>query len=265
MLLNILIAWIGLFILVSFFWVWGYLKKNPSVIDAGWSLGILLAGTLFIVYNDNFSYSNYVIDIYWFLLLSWSVRLSVYLYLTRIYQNKVDKRYLRVSELWTINKSLGFFIHYQFQAILMLLVALPFFFIAKIKFNQFNLLNLFAILIISFAIIGETIADFQLYKYKKANRGSICQIGLWYYSRHPNYFFEWLIWVGFSIAALSVPFGYLSLLSPLLLLYLFIFVTGPITETGSIKNHGAVYINYQTSTSMFIPWFKKRGSYDPDR
>jgi steroid 5-alpha reductase family enzyme len=111
------------------------------------------------------------------------------------------------------------------------------------------------------ALLGETAADAELKRFKAdpANKGKTCRKGLWNYSRHPNYFFEWLIWVAFFLAALASPYGWISLLCPVLM-FIFLFkVTGiPMTETQALKTRGKDYRDYQRTTSMFVPWFKKR-------
>jgi steroid 5-alpha reductase family enzyme len=84
----------------------------------------------------------------------------------------------------------------------------------------------------------------------------VCNLGLWRYSRHPNYFFEFLIWVSFAIVALPVQYGYLGLISPLLILFFLFRVSGiPVTEEQALRSKGEAYRKYQRSTSAFIPWF----------
>ena len=108
---------------------------------------------------------------------------------------------------------------------------------------------------------GEAAADAQLNKFKSdpSNKGRTCQVGLWRYSRHPNYFFEWLIWVAFALFALASPGGCWGLLSPALILYFVLRVTGiPATEAQAIRTRGEEYRRYQQTTSAFVPWFPKK-------
>jgi steroid 5-alpha reductase family enzyme len=110
------------------------------------------------------------------------------------------------------------------------------------------------------AWMGEIAADWQLHRFKAnpANRGVTCRAGLWRYSRHPNYFFEWLIWVAFAVFAMGSPYGYVSLFAPLLMLYFLFRVTGiPATEAQALRSKGDDYRRYQTSTSAFVPWFPR--------
>jgi steroid 5-alpha reductase family enzyme len=111
------------------------------------------------------------------------------------------------------------------------------------------------------SVTGETIADRQLAAFKKnpANKGKICQVGLWNYSRHPNYFFEWLMWFSYFVFALGSPWGILAIISPAVILYLLLKVTGiPATEEQSLRSKGEAFKAYQASTSVFVPWLKKK-------
>ena len=100
--------------------------------------------------------------------------------------------------------------------------------------------------------------ELKAFKADPANHGKVCQNGLWNYSRHPNYFFEFLLWVGFFIAALGSPWGWITLICPLLMLHFLLNVTGiKLSEEYSLKSRGDAYRAYQRSTSAFVPWFKK--------
>jgi steroid 5-alpha reductase family enzyme len=82
----------------------------------------------------------------------------------------------------------------------------------------------------------------------------VLDVGLWRYSRHPNYFFEAVAWVGFALAALSAPHGWFGIVCPILILYFLLRVTGiPLTEQHSLETHGDLYRAYQRRTSAFIP------------
>ena len=112
----------------------------------------------------------------------------------------------------------------------------------------------------------EALADRQLKRFKAdpANKGRTMRYGLWRYSRHPNYFFQWLTWVAYALIALSAPYGWIGLVSPLLILYLILFVTGvKPAEEQALRSRGDDFRRYQRETSVFIPWL--RGRRRPDR
>jgi len=107
----------------------------------------------------------------------------------------------------------------------------------------------------------EGIADRQLYYFKKnpENASKTCREGLWKYSRHPNYFFDWMTWVGYAVFALGSPWGWIGLISPALVLYFLLDVTGiPATEAQALRSRGDEYREYQRTTSSFVPWFPKK-------
>ena len=111
------------------------------------------------------------------------------------------------------------------------------------------------------AWLGEAVADAQLAKFKAdpASKGRTCRVGLWRYSRHPNYFFEWLTWVAFAWFATSSPNGWIGWISPALILYFLLRVTGiPATEEQALRSRGENYRRYQETTSAFLPWFPKK-------
>ncbi len=109
-------------------------------------------------------------------------------------------------------------------------------------------------------ILGESISDFQLNRFKNSekNKGKVCNTGFWKYSRHPNYFFEWIIWVSFFVFCLSSDFGLLSIVSPLLMfIFLTIFTGVKITEKHILAIKGKEYEEYIQSTNAFFLWFTK--------
>ena len=100
-----------------------------------------------------------------------------------------------------------------------------------------------------FALGLESLADIQLQRFKKSQPGKVCNQKLWRFSRHPNCFFEWLIWCSFTLFAISTPDGVLSLFSPLALYVIMVFITIPVTERESVKSRGQAYIEYQSRTT----------------
>ncbi len=110
------------------------------------------------------------------------------------------------------------------------------------------------------SISGETAADVQIDRFKERpdSKGKTCRVGLWRLSRHPIYFFEWTYWVGLALIAWSAPLGWAGLLSPAIMLYLLWNVTGiPAAEAQAVKSRGQDYLDYQRTTSVFVPWFPK--------
>lgn len=244
-------------IFVLCIWGWYLHSHNPSIVDVCWSIGIFLSGSINLFMQQDWQHSSIRSQAAWFLLLTWATRLASYLWLTRIAKNHQDPRYETLSKNWQISKHFGFLLNYTLQGFLMMIVALPFLFIPNNLSQYFSIVDYFAVTLIIIALFGEGIADWQLNQFKKHSPKMVCNVGLWQYSRHPNYFFEWLIWIGFSLLAINSAYGYVALISPLVLLAIFVFITGPITERQSLKSRGEAFVQYQKSTSFIVPWFKK--------
>jgi steroid 5-alpha reductase family enzyme len=104
----------------------------------------------------------------------------------------------------------------------------------------------------------EAMADEQLYRFKQANPTQLCMVGLWRYSRHPNYFGQWLLWVGYALVACALPWGWLYGIAPILMFYFLTKCTGiALSEAKSIERRGEAYRAYQLSTSAFFPFASK--------
>ena len=234
-------------------WTWYLMTRNPSIVDVCWSIGIFICGSSYLYLQLPKGQVNLRDMMVWLLLLAWAGRLAGFLWVTRIAKGKHDPRYQAISQGWKISKEMGFLLNYALQGFLMLMVALPFLFIPKAN-SPFEWM---LILLIILALIGESIADWQLNAFKKTSHG-VCNVGLWQYSRHPNYFFEWVIWLGFALLGVSADHGWFSLLSPLILFIIFFFVTGPITERQSLLSRGDAFKEYQRTTSFIIPWFRSK-------
>lgn len=115
-----------------------------------------------------------------------------------------------------------------------------------------------AVLIVVVAVAGEALADRQMAAFRsdKSNRGKVADIGLWGWSRHPNYFFEWVAWLAWPVMALDpgYPFGWLSLLAPTLMWWLLNHVSGaPMLEAQMLKSRPDAYRDYQQRVSRFFP------------
>lgn len=245
---------IYLFLQMSVMWGLYRILKNPSVVDVSWSLGLMVTGLIYLSAIP-LSFRTLIIS---GLLVLWALRLAIYLWYTRIRKKHVDKRYLELSSNWKITPSVGFFLNFQLQGLLILIISSVFFIISKSELSHITAIDFIAFCIIALGIIGETLADTQLQRFKTHHQGEVCNVGLWNYSRHPNYFFDWLSWMGFALLSVQSPLGYFSFLSPLMLYVIFTRMTGPLTERGSIQSRGQKYLDYQKQTAMFFPWVKKK-------
>ncbi len=192
----------------------------------------------------------------------WSARLGTHLGIRVMGHHPVeDGRYGQLRQDWAANFAAKMFGFFQMQAASVLLLGVAFLVACLNPAPALHPLELAGAALWLVAISGETLADAQLaaFKRKTANKGRVCDAGLWRYSRHPNYFFEWLIWVAYFVFALASPWGWLAIMGPASILYLLLRVTGiPMTEEQSIRSRGDAYRRYQQTTSAFVPWFPKK-------
>ena len=243
-------------ILMLALWLIQLRTGNASIVDMGWAGGLALLGVLYAVMGGGFWLRAALIGA---MSGIWGLRLAIYLG-TRIAGHPEEGRYQELRRKWKTNLPLKFLAFFEFQALTCVVLAMPFLLAAQNPDERISSLEWFAVALWLLAVAGETAADAQLSAFKRdpSNKGRTCQVGLWRLSRHPNYFFEWLIWVAFALFALGSPGGYWGLISPALMLYLVLRVTGiPATEEQAVRTRGDEYRRYQQTTSAFVPWFPK--------
>ena len=164
---------------------------------------------------------------------------------------------LTLRRQWSPHPDRAFFVFFQAQALAAVILSLPFALASRTSQTFPAATDLAALVLVVVGVMGETIADRQLVDFKQdpGNRGRTCRSGLWRYSRHPNYFFEWILWCGFGVLGLAGPLGWLGLAAPALMLYTIVFVTGILpTEAQAVASRGDDYRAYQRTTSPFVPW-----------
>ena len=190
----------------------------------------------------------------------WSLRLGAHLYFRVAGHHPAeDVRYAKLRLNWGEDLKKQALIFFELQAALIIVLSFPFYLISQNTTSGNTPLEIAGMVIWLIAVGGESVADWQLKQFRgnPANKGKICQQGLWCYSRHPNYFFEWLVWVSFFVFALGAPWGWTSVFCPALMLFFLLRVTGiPMTEELSVRSKGEAYRQYQRTTSPFVPWFK---------
>lgn len=185
----------------------------------------------------------------------WAIRLGIYLFY-RINKIGRDKRFdeIRIDFF----KFSGFWL-LQAVSVFVILLNCLLLFSKDLSVLSFNYLSIVGVLVWLVGLLIESVSDCQKFNFKNQNKNTWTNIGLWKYSRHPNYFGEMLCWIGifvFSIFYLNLMFVLLSLISPLLIILLLRFVTGiPTTEKrldDKFKNNKE-YKKYKQKTNLLLP------------
>jgi len=238
--------------------------KNAAIVDFGWAMGLALLALWYAWAGPGYHARKWAIAS---MAGFWGLRLGLYLLFARVIGREEEGRYVQLRKEWKTQLPLRFLFFFEFQALLDVVLSLPFLLACLNLCAPLGILEKVGAGIWLIAIAGEALADRQLDRFKRdpRNRGRTCQAGLWKYSRHPNYFFEWLIWIGYAVFAISSPWGWIGLLSPALILYFLLGVTGiPATEAQALRSRGEEYRAYQQTTSAFVPWFPKRAKVAGD-
>lgn len=232
-----------------------YYYQTDTLTDMSYALTFMLLSIKAFLMSDFSSAS-------WILLLMhlfWSLRLGSYLGL-RIHVMKKDNRFDKMrNNKWQF---LGFWV---LQAITVYLVMLPGILFFNSTNTGLNISMLVGFIVWLTGLIIESIADYQKMNFFKVNDHKKCWIntGLWYYSRHPNYFGEIMVWLGtyiFVVYSLTDLNKIIALISPVFISFLLIFVSGiPLLEKSAQKKFGHIidYQKYKSSTNLLIPFFKK--------
>jgi steroid 5-alpha reductase family enzyme len=241
-------------------WLAGLALKNFSYVDIGWSANFAVLAVLYAALAPGFAPRMWLLAAMFCL---HGLRLASHL-ARRIIGHPEEGRYVQLRKDWgrggAASMNAKFLAFFEFQALLNVFLSLPLLLVALDPNPQWQWLGTLGTAIFLIGIVGESTADAQLAAFKRhpANKGAVCEVGLWRYSRHPNYFFEWLIWVGYAVFALPSAYGWLALACPVLMLHFLINVTGvKATEEQALRTKGEAYRLYQARTSAFIPWFPK--------
>lgn len=254
-----LLAWaaIGVCGLQFLFWLWHLRKDNASWVDVGWALGLGGLAVFYALAGGGDPGRRLLVGAMGGL---WGLRLGLHLWDRVARDPHEDGRYRQIRADWGGNLRLKFLFFFQAQALLDILLSLPFLLACLDPSPRISPIAWAGLGLWAVSILSEAVADAQLRRFKAdpTNRGRTCRAGLWRASRHPNYFFEWLVWVAFALVALPSPWGWTALACPALMLYFLLRVTGiPYTEAQSLRSRPEDYARYQRETSAFLPWFPK--------
>lgn len=240
-------------------WVWHLRLRNAGVIDVVWGANQALAAAVFAALGGGWGPRRFAIAA---MVGLTGLRLSWHL-TRRVLGHPEEGRYVALRQEWGAKGDIHriFLLFFLAQGVLVLALAVPFYLVAQNPAVGFAPLEKAALALFFVGFLGESLADAQLKAFKAdpASRGKTCRAGLWRYSRHPNYFFEWLMWVSYALMALAAPYGWVALYAPLLMLHFLLNVTGvKYTEEQCLRSKGEDYARYQRETPMFFPRLPKK-------
>ncbi|HYQ72483.1 MAG TPA: DUF1295 domain-containing protein [Gammaproteobacteria bacterium] len=233
-------------------WVVSVFIKDVSIVDSIWSLLLLaLCATYYLMNEHATTRATLVLA----LAAVWGLRLSAHI----TWRNRgepEDARYQAMRRQYSPNfalKSLG--IVFLLQGMLAWLISLPL--LAAVTGSRpLQLLDAAALALVVFGILFESIADAQLAAFKRRpeSGGKVLDTGLWRYTRHPNYFGECCVWWGFYLFAVAAG-GWWSILSPALMTFLLLRVSGVSLLEKDIRERRPAYADYVKRTNAFLPGF----------
>jgi steroid 5-alpha reductase family enzyme len=250
----LLAGWGVLAALFAALWGVQVRTRDASHVDVGWAAGLGLLAIACAALLDGDPARRALVGT---MAAVWSLRLAAHLYFDRVHGKPEDGRYAALRASWGADANRNFFFFFQAQALLDVLLALPFAALSA-KTGPLGAFDFVGAAVWLAAVAGEASADRALARFRARpdSKGRVCREGLWRLSRHPNYFFEWLHWLAYAAMA---PADWRVWLSPALMLFFLLRVTGiPATEAQALKSRGDAYRDYQKTTSMFVPWFPRR-------
>ncbi len=247
------------FVVMTIVWIASVRLTNAGIVDIAWSANFGLIAALYAVAAHGHPVRRSVAA---GMMIVWSARLAFHLGRRVLGHIEIeDGRYAKLREDWGASANRRMFAFFQFQGVTNVVLSLPVLIACMNPRPGLAAIEIAGVIVWLIAVFGESTADAQLRKFRSRpeNHGHVCTDGLWRYSRHPNYFFEWLVWIGYFLFALGSPYGWISFYCPLLMLWFLYKVTGiPATEEHSVKSKGEEYRRYQRTTSAFVPWFPKK-------
>ena len=255
-LLALMTIALALSILLALAWVVQQRTGNSGWVDTIWTFavgGVGAASALWPVAPSALPARQGLIAA---LSLVWAFRLGVHIAI-RTAGIADDPRYAAFAAEWGLNAPRRMFVFLQNQALGSIPLVVAIFVAAQVPTAALRAQDFIGTAILSIAIIGEAVADAELKRFRTSpgNKARVCDVGLWRWSRHPNYFFQWFGWLAYPVLAIDpgYPFGFAALLAPIFMYWILNYVTGiPPLEAQMLRSRGDAYRAYQAQTSRFF-------------
>ncbi len=246
-----LTGWAIVAVAMVLLWARQLRTKNATSVDVAWAGGLAFLSLFYGWGQDIRPLRVIVVSA---IATIWALRLAYFLWRHRVVGRSEDGRYAYLRAHWGARAPIGYFFFYQAQSLFALIFSLPI--LGAMQGASLGLLGWAGVAVWAIAVRGEAVADGQLTRFRAdpGNRGVVCEVGWWRYSRHPNYFFEWLHWWAYVLIGGG---SLLTWVGPVaMLLFLFRLTGIPHTEAQALRSRGEAYRRYQRTVSVFIPWFR---------
>jgi steroid 5-alpha reductase family enzyme len=249
------ILWAGAALAMAAGWWWQVGRENAGIVDVIWTAGIGAAAVWYAAVLDGAPLPRVLLGALGGL---WSLRLAAHL-APRVLRGPEDGRYRQLRQHWRGSQAKMFGM-FQLQALLVVLCSVPFLGVGRNPRTILSPWMLLGVVVWLVSVAGEWVADHQLARFRDepSNQGRTCRQGLWHYSRHPNYFFEWLHWFAYVGLAVGSPLFCLSLPGPVVMYGFLRWISGiPFTEAQALRTRGEDYRRYQAETPLLFPRLPK--------
>ncbi len=230
--------------------------RNSGWIDTTWTFGLGVTAVLGALLGGGLSERAVLVSI---LVCIWAGRLGLHIAL-RTTTMTDDPRYARLIAGWGADAAREMYWFAQKQAWVSVPLVLSILIAAWNPADGFRLQDFIGAALLIAAVGGEALADHQLKSFRAdpENGGRVCDRGLWRYSRHPNYFFEWVCWLAYPVVAIDLQNGYawgwFAISAPIIMYFLLVRVSGiPLLEQHMLNRSGDEFRKYQSRTNAFFP------------
>lgn len=249
----VLEGYFAMMVVMTILWFVQRRTKNASVAEVGFCLGLV---SVVVGYATQAIGGIERTALTLMLVVLYAGRLGHYLLVNRVIGKEEDPRYRRLRASWGSSQALNMFLYFQMQAVAVATFSLPFLVVLWNPRPPTAIVELLGLLIWGVAVAGESKADRQLAHFlaDPRNKGRVCREGLWRYSRHPNYFFEWLHWCSYVVMTLGASGWAFTLVGPIGMGWMLFRLTGiPANEAQALEDLGDEYRAYRRATNAFIP------------
>jgi steroid 5-alpha reductase family enzyme len=238
-------------------WLISLVIRDSSIGDPLYPVGMAFtAGVFYAICDGNAARQNLVLG----LTLIWAARLAWHIGSRN--WGREDPRYARLrAHAASLGQNYAWYslthVFLSLGAASGVAIAFPLFLAQRTPEPPLGTLAFAGVALFFIGLTLETVADIQLKRFLRnpANHNQVMRSGLWRYSRHPNYFGEFLVWCGFFLIALETPWGWLAIVSPLTLAYILLGPLGiGLVERRMRKKRPEAFADYERTTSAFIPW-----------